>query len=405
MTRVDDGARPAPRRKGTGGQAGQPQPASRMAKDSVDVRDGSAMSWFWQKVQQLRLALAAIEARFGLLPTPGTDGKPPEFVETKVDGFRDVAAKPKHAAVVESHMILSGMRLQIANRIPDESKAIAKLSPQDRDAYNALRDVVEHDAEGLLALQSLLLSGRLSGQIATDGKSAWYQLGRLATQDLGPGIDRAKLAGQLLEELDNPAKVYQGDHNTCVPAVVAILLIRRQPAELARLIGGLASAGGTVRLADGSEIGRTPDWQSPDGGRSVGQALFQPAIMVLGIKAEGLTYDNRNDKISDGGTGLSIDEADVVLDAVTNQAWRAVDFYGCGDPKRIDEVVATIAAVAASGQPVPVGVNWSRNRGHKILVEKIQDDRVYYFNPYGTREAMSLFEFKKRITNANLPGA
>ncbi|MBM3269225.1 MAG: hypothetical protein FJZ01_16410 [Candidatus Sericytochromatia bacterium] len=404
MQRVDDSARPVPRRKAAGAGAGAAD-SPRLAGDSLAVRDGAALQWFWQKLQELRLKLAAIEARFGLLPAPAPKDGEPEFVRTKVDGFRDIMTAPKPAAVVEPHLTTSGLRLQVANRLTDENKAVARLSLQDRAAYDKVRDLVETDAEGRHALQTLLLSGRLAGQTAADGRSALFHLGLMTTGDLGEGVDRKKLVGQLLEELENPAKLYQGSNNTCVPAVMAIMLARRQPGELIRIVGGLAAKEGVVRLADGAEIGRTADWQAPDGGRSVGQALFQPALIALALAPEGLTYSNRTDRISDGGNGLSVEEADVALSSLTGRNWASVDFYTSRDPGRIDEVIGRIADLARRGQPVPVGLNWTAARnGHKILVDKIENDRVYYYNPYGTRESMSLFELKKRITNVNLPG-
>jgi hypothetical protein len=188
-----------------------------------------------------------------------------------------------------------------------------------------------------------------------------------------------------------------------VPAVLAIMLARKQPAELARIISGLAATTGEVRLASGQTVRRVPDWHSPDGGRTIAQALFQPALVALGVEQEGLTYSNALDKLSDGGTGLSVDEADVVVEAITNREWKTVDFYSGRDPRRIEEAVTEIKNATAKGLTVPVGINWTGNRGHKILIEKIEGDQVTYSNPYGTREAMSIFEFKKRITNANLP--
>jgi len=93
----------------------------------------------------------------------------------------------------------------------------------------------------------------------------------------------------------------------------------------------------------------------------------------------------------------------VLLEGVTHRATRVVEFYSGRDPRKIDETVNAIKRLAASGQPVAVGLNWTGNKGHKILVEKIDGASVSYTNPYGTKESMTLDELKRRITNANLP--
>ena len=339
MTRVNDSPRiPARGRPGGGGVGGHHPETGSLGTDGLHInRDGvAAAEWFWKAIQHLRLALATIEAKFGLLPPPAPlapqsplrDGPPPTQVETPkvVDGFRNVVATPPKAAETATHITLSGVRLQIANRRLEEEAAVSKLSAADKAGYSQVASLVETDAEGRLALQNLVMSGKLNGAKASDGKSAWVQLGILATGKLGADINRLKLVAHLLEELDDPTKIYQGDHNTCVPAAVSIMMARRQPAELVRLIGGLAGPDGFVNLANGDTIKRAIDWRSPDGGRTIDQALLQPALISYGVQAEGLTYDNARDRLSDGGNGLSVDEANVVYEGVTKRNSTVVSF-------------------------------------------------------------------------------
>lgn len=423
MSKVNEGSRPVAKgRPGGGGVGGyRPESGGSLGTDTLSIdRDGAGLDWFWKALQTLRLKIAAIEAKFGMLPPPAPtpalppaigggparrDGPPPQSPEAPakvVDGFRNVTSAPAKAADTAAHLVLSGVRLQIANRAGLEEAALAKLPPADRAAYGQVANLVETDAEGRSALQNLILSGKLaSSPAAADGKSALSHLAQLSTQPLGENISRQKLVAHMLEELDDPTKIYQGNNNTCVPASVAILMARRHPAELVRLISGLASPGGTVRLASGESIRRHEDWRAPDGGRTIGQALLQPALMSYGVAWESLAYDNSRDRLSDGGNGLSAEEANVVFQGVTNRAATVVQFYD--NRAGVDAAIDHIAKATAQGMPVPVGVTWTGSKGHKVLVEKIEKDRVYYTNPYGTQEYMTLTEFRKRITNANLP--
>ena len=80
----------------------------------------------------------------------------------------------------------------------------------------------------------------------------------------------------------------------------------------------------------------------------------------------------------------------------------AADLAGC-DPKTVARTIATITKDANSGNPVPVGIDWLNDKGHKILVESIKNGLVTYLNPYGTREQMTLADFTSRLEDANLP--
>lgn len=448
MSKVNDVARILAKGRpgdghGTRGGASRVEDTGSLGSDSLLLaRDGTASDWFWKALQTLRLKIAAIEAKFGLLPAPPPspplhDGQPSPWANASpaarsrepsaarpqdpslagpkdpalareqdpprvVDGFRHVTHAPAKASETAGHIGLSYARLLIANRAQVEEKAVATMTPADRAAYRTVAALVETDTEGRLALQNLVLSGRLAASpVTASGDSVLVQLAKLSTQPLGDGINRRTLVAQLLEEIDDPAKIYQGDHNTCVPAVVTIMLARRHPAEFVRLVAGLASPEGRVEMASGAMLQRAADWRAPDGGRTLDQALLQPALMAYGVKWEKLTYDNARDRLSDGGNGLSVQEANVVLQGISNRAARAVEFYSSRDG--VDAAVEHIAKATAQGLPVPVGVTWTGIKGHKILVEKIADGRVYYTNPYGTQEFMTLSEFKKRLTNANLP--
>jgi hypothetical protein len=96
-------------------------------------------------------------------------------------------------------------------------------------------------------------------------------------------------------------------------------------------------------------------------------------------------------------------EANSAYQALTARPAVAAHFYLRRDPATVDPVIAHIAAATQRGLTVPVGVTWVKGQQHKILVDRIEDGRVWFTNPYGTREVWPLVELTKRITNANLP--
>jgi hypothetical protein len=53
--------------------------------------------------------------------------------------------------------------------------------------------------------------------------------------------------------------------------------------------------------------------------------------------------------------------------------------------------------------PLPVGVTWEDLGGHQLQIDKVENGKVYYTNPWGQRESMDEAEFKSHITNVEVP--
>ncbi|HEY9764855.1 MAG TPA: hypothetical protein V6C82_00740, partial [Chroococcales cyanobacterium] len=139
--------------------------------------------------------------------------------------------------------------------------------------------------------------------------------------------------------------------------------------------------------------------------RSIPSRLWQVAMMEYGNGE--LTYDNRTDKHSDGSDGLDNDQLVRVLGGLTGKpsVLYEVD-EDARDPAALDRLMEGLSKGISSGKPLVVGLQWGEadssgqvHGGHQILVTRLTGERVYFDNPWGSEESMSLVDFKKRVTD------
>jgi hypothetical protein len=138
-----------------------------------------------------------------------------------------------------------------------ERRSLDTLSQEQQDAYTHVASNLMGDPEARLGLQALLLTGKLPGKaLDSDGHDLLANLEALATMDMDPGIDRWSLLGDLVSDLSNPSAICAESGPTDPVLVVLIMLAARRPAEYVRLMRGLATRAGTVKLANGRTLKR-----------------------------------------------------------------------------------------------------------------------------------------------------
>lgn len=363
---------------------------------------GSFFSQLWHKVQYLWVSF---EVKMGWTPKTNVNGDLPTPIQQ--NGFRTILAVAPHPGDTSLNKAAFAVYDSSTNQQTEKS-AISKMSAADQQAVVQIRGLIAEDPRAQLAFQDLIDKDHLDGGTAADGTTLLQNLQQLASEPLAPGLDRSQLLAGFIEQVANPMDTFQGDRDTCVPAVASMYMAQRYPAELARVLVGLASPQGTVQLANGDTLTRSSDWNASDGGRSQSEKLLEPAFIGYAVSSEDLTYDNSTDTLFQNGTntgqsGLTANEANTLLDGLTDSSFKEVDFYNGRDPKTVASTISQIQKLANSGDPVPVGVDWIGSTGHKIMVENISNNVVTYLNPYGMREQMSLSDFSNRLENANLP--
>ncbi|MBM4378809.1 MAG: hypothetical protein FJ086_05835 [Deltaproteobacteria bacterium] len=289
-----------------------------------------------------------------------------------------------------------------------EMAALGRLPTTRHAEYVAVRKalVESGDAVAALSLQKLLLDGALPGEKDHAGKAdVLGGLHRLTLQPLADGVERAALLTDAVQELAWPPAVAQGNKNTCAPTVVQIHLLSERPAEYLRLLSGVASPEGKVRLHGGQVMAREPGTEAPDGmERSTPQRLLSPAMMEAANGRD--DYDNRKDvHLSEGVEtwgGLSPQQVDTLLEALHGGEYAFADMV-YGDDSR-EAAWALLEEELQAGGQVMAGIHW-RNGGHKVLVNGLEtvngQDWVRIINPWGQEERLPKAAFVESLRNIN----
>jgi hypothetical protein len=293
---------------------------------------------------------------------------------------------------------------QVADNVALEGAALDKLSAKDRARYLSVKKTLLAPGEGrpqgdpvaALALQTLLLEGKASGELLTS-------LSKLNQQELAPGIDRQQLLADVVQEVAVPEAIAQRNRGTCVPTSIEIQLAQQDPAEYVRLISGLASPKGEVTTAGGDVLEREPGVLDDGTSRSLSQKLLAPALMELGnARAD---YDNDADEhvggSLDGKSGLTAAQADVLLESIYGRDFAFTNTGSAAEKKAGTEFVLE---ELEAGRDVLVGLKWGSG-GHKVLVTGTETrDGVEYVrivNPWGRQELISVADFEANLRNVN----
>lgn len=295
-------------------------------------------------------------------------------------------------------------RLLEANR-PLEQERLKGLSETQRAQYDQVVAAVASDPQARLAMQVLLAEGKLPGKgKSSAGADLLTTLGGIAAGPVSPHLDKGAMLADLVQEIAVPSAINQQDKNTCCVASVQMLTAMQNPAEYARIVGGLASPDGVVTLANGSTLAREPGTDADDdSGRTAPSRLWQAAMTQFAMGDVG--YDNATDSRNDGKWGVFGHELDRVVDALTN---RDNPLLSVEDDYTGADMLRDVSKHANAGHPVPVCLDWGEkdkdgdeHPGHDILVTAVKDGRVFYNNPWGLQESMSTAEFEQRAWWAN----
>ncbi len=308
-----------------------------------------------------------------------------------------------------------------------EATALEALSPDERAQYTALRQQLllpadgrpEGDPVAVLALQKLLLQGKLPGDPAlVGGQNLLQSLYALTSAPLQDGMDRAQMLSDLVQEVATPECINQHGP-TCVATSTEIHLIQHNPAEFVRLFTGLASPEGRVLTAGGDELVRDVPRAKDQPGtgepilRGIGGGIGRLVDGIVGpetsdtitqeVMGAALTEFANGDADYTGRTGLSGEEADKLAESLWGQPFELQEFEGTEAdlPAR-----QALLEAARSGESFFVGIRLPDGGGHKILVtgvmERDGETFVTYVNPWGRVEAMPADRFLATVHNANV---
>lgn len=387
------------------------------------------------------------------------------------DSYRTVERDARDVNGSSPRDVTAKAQEQLKTNRPLEDKALAGMSESERKQYQTIKEQTQNDPQAALALQILLLEGTLTDKSKpnTAGKNLLESLNDLSTQPVHQDIDQAKLVSDLVQELAVPSAINQKNRGTCTVTTLQIMMAMEEPAELTRIVGGLASPDGKVKLANGDTIAREEGTEKEDGSsRSISARLWQASLMEYGNGGK-VTYDNsvKDGLHSDGRSGLSAKEVDRIMDGLMGENVKLLERSSTSQ----QDIFAEIQKAAQAGELVPVGLEWGQaddngeiHGGHKVLVTKIDIDqerlqdidtrlakleaskaklsqqlsdikqapqikqdiaeveaqiaslqqeraavtsnpRVYYHNPWGKEESMSAEDFTLRLKSAHFVDA
>ncbi len=239
-------------------------------------------------------------------------------------------------------------------------------------------------------LITLLESGKL---LDTDpeGHTLLENLSALSTQRCAQGIDGRQILRDVVLAVANPNSIHQGSRGTCGPTTVEYLHAKNSPADYVRVIAGLASEQGSVRLRNGTELARDQGCVPEDGSRrTAASRIYQASMMELANGDE--EYDNATDghyRYRRQGDltvperthdGLYTGELETVMNGVL--PYRSE--FASGGPG----AEAEIRSLVRQGLPVVALIRWSTDAqgqtgNHYLLVEAFDDSSVSLRNPWG----------------------
>lgn len=288
-----------------------------------------------------------------------------------------------------------------------DAKALrASLTPSDQASFDRLSSeqqkqlvqVVQSFPEAAAGkvpeeVKLLLRSPHLNSRDLAGGRLL-DSLSKLATQKLAPGLSRGTIMKEVLDRIVAPEKINQRNRGTCTVTTLEYLLASKKPAEFARLITGLVSDRGVVKLADGSNLSRdSSGLAEDDSGRANIDRIFQSSMMEYsnGILTN---YDNKDDKnlgwgVIDEGSGLSRDEIRGAMEAALGASYRSESYFD--SPADRATMIKRFQKALAAGKPVAIAIFWSRDlegkKGyHQLAVTGLTGTHVELWNPWGAGE-------------------
>lgn len=256
-----------------------------------------------------RSKLAALEEKAANWEKAGANNKKhPEYLKQAAEFRAQASAMRKELDDAD----MEAVKQLSANRKLEQDK-LKTLSPAARAQYQKLEQALEHDPQGHLALQVMLIEGKLEAEPKNkDGKNLLDALGRLSDAKLAAPLKSADVLGEACREIANPASIKQKGLNTCSAAALQIMVATERPAEYVRILTGLASeTGSPVALAqNGKSVQRNDSALYPDdSGRTATSQLWQASFMQYAATTldPNANYDNGTDTITWGDGHTSKD--------------------------------------------------------------------------------------------------
>lgn len=283
--------------------------------------------------------------------------------------------------------------------VGEAKTALAKLPASQASEFKVVHQALGHHKAAQTQLEALLAKHRLKYADAL-GHTVLDNLATIATKQLNHSLDRGQLLADVIADVCRPATIEQADHNTCSATSIQAALARSKPAEYARLVAGLATAGSVDVPASHTKLSSSIFIAFKD--RTLSSNLMQPAIMDVEARVEGGHYDNKSDKIVPAKGRAHAGAYDEDVSAAESKLLGGKYVTLDVTPKNIERAMAIVAKASAKN-PVLCGLNMSDGSGHEVQVTGMKKDHsmVEIRNPWGERDYIPVQKFKKAVDGIN----
>ena len=351
------------------------------------------------------------------ITSPGARAELARF-DAEADAL-DRAGKPEEAKALRDEVAkvrkdiekadAASLTEAFANRRLEKDK-LATMSPAEQAQYAKLTAFFENDHQARLAVQMLLLEGKLTAAPKNkDGQDLLGALTKLSETRCEAPLTPGQLLGESVREIANPASIKQGTRNTCSAAALQVMMATQRPAEYVRLMTGLATEGNPgVAMANGDTLKRVPGTEKDgDFQRTGTQELWQAALMQYEADKikPGAVYDPKTDSIkwdanlttNHGIIGRGMEAG---LEAVTGDAHALVDM-----PSTLSNLTRNVAEMKQNDPGAKVqatlGTRYDAagdpQGSERVDITRIEGGFVYYKGADGKTGMVAEEEFRQRL--------
>lgn len=287
-----------------------------------------------------------------------------------------------------------------------ETQALAKLSPDAQQQYAQLKAQTAQAPQARLALQMLLLEGKLTGAQSAEGRTLLAELSRLGAAVVPQELPRDAMLQQVLLELAHPTAIAQHDKWTCAATSAQIMMATQRPAEYVRILTGLATEG-RVNLSNQDTLVREEGTLLDDGsGRTHSGRLFQ-AAMTEYANGDLVDYDNATDMqiYQDGKQAKGLGNLGMTIRMFETAQGGALEHFMKDDETTGSQMLTYVGMATAKGMMVPVIYEAGGGAQHAIVMTGVTDSQVHFIDPYGKQVTASREQMAELLVFASIPGS
>jgi hypothetical protein len=356
---------------------------------------------------------------------PGFQALPPATQKQLLD---DISKDPEAAGRLQQIISSPQYGLMNADQRTKVLNVFANVGPNGKAAFTTLMNREIAIGSGDPPVKGYALQ---STDNATPPSSLLDNLNKMVDQPLSPAFaDRRKeLMLDVIAQAGKPSwHLNQGITGTCAATSVQEHVLRHSPSEYARIIGGLAGPSQSVTLADGSKLDaakypdgkkvrvnvapppdppNSPIYKLVDDPRSITERMFQDSVQQYGDRFTMGDPKFKFDPTKDN-YGMWDDATAEIMKGIYNQNYsvqppggrgisNATSDQGVRNRMRSDLYSKIEGEIKMHNGPVAVHVIWGGENPngtpsglHEVVVEKIENGRVYFRNPHGSTKAYNL---------------